>query len=282
MDSSSRGRNPSPPPRVPPPRQRSPPRPWYKDAIPEERAHSNMGNFVRLRDQIRVMLRKISREERNDFFREITVKAMENLKFCVKVFYSSPNLKYVREDFREIKESIDVLEEEYNAVMNADLVELRRLRDEVDKLDGDFKVGKVDCMQQKARVAKVLQELEAFKTDDKEARVETERLKAKARHIEKNLQKLSAESEAEEEQAYKDAFKSALASFIRERIAEFFRHEPRMLEENVAKFLKITYDAEVAKHEKSKRPWRQLKLGVNITQNVGNFLQKRMAPHKSQ
>ena len=241
-----------------------------------------MGNFVRLRDQIRVMLRKISREERNDFFREITVKAMENLKFCVKVFYSSPNLKYVREDFREIKESIDVLEEEYNAVMNADLVELRRLRDEVDKLDGDFKVGKVDCMQQKARVAKVLQELEAFKTDDKEARVETERLKAKARHIEKNLQKLSAESEAEEEQAYKDAFKSALASFIRERIAEFFRHEPRMLEENVAKFLKITYDAEVAKHEKSKRPWRQLKLGVNITQNVGNFLQKRMAPHKSQ
>lgn len=166
-----------------------------------------MGNLVRQRDQIKTMLKKISREERNDL-RDVTMKAMDSLKFCIKVFYSSPNLKYVREDFREIKESVDVLEEDFNAVMKA---------------------------------------------------------------------KKEKESEAEGDQSYKDAFKVALANFIRERIAEFFRNKPQLLEDNVAKFLQITYSAEVAKHGKSKRPWKELRLGSNISKNVGNFLQKRMA-----
>ena len=276
MESSRAREQPRTPPRVPPLRLRSPERPWYKDANFEERAHNHMGNLVRQRDQIKSNLRKISREERNDL-REVTTKGMDSLKFCIKVFFSSPNLKYVREDFREIKESVDVLEEDYNAVMNADLKEFRRLREEINRLDHDLKMGKGNYKQIKARIEKVLHELGAFKTDDKEAREMADQLKAKALHMEKMVQKLSSESETEEDQSYKDAFKEAMANFIRESIAEFFRNRPLLLEENVAKFLKITYDAEVAKHVKSKRPWKELRLGSNISKNVGSFLQKRMA-----
>ena len=276
MESSRAREQPRTPPRVPPLRLRSPERPWYKDANFEERAHNHMGNLVRQRDQIKSNLRKISREERNDL-REVTTKGMDSLKFCIKVFFSSPNLTYVREDFREIKESVDVLEEDYNAVMNADLKEFRRLREEINRLDHDLKMGKGNYKQIKARIEKVLHELGAFKTDDKEAREMADQLKAKALHMEKMVLKLSSESETEEDQSYKDAFKAAMANFIRESIKEFFRNKPLLLEENVAKFLKITYDAEVAKHVKSKRPWKELRLGSNISKNVGSFLQKRMA-----
>ena len=281
MDSSRR-RERSPPPRLPPLRQRSPERPWYKEVNFEERAHNHMGNLVRSRDQIKSNLKKISRNERNDL-RDVTMKAMDNLKFCIKVFFSSPNLRFVEDDFHEIKRSVDILEENYNAVMNSDLKEFRRLREEVDKLDKELKMDKADYNHIKERIAKVLQELEAFKTDDKEARAMAEQLKAKALHMDKTAlslsvkaEKLSSESETEADQSYKDAFMVSLANFIRERISKFFPTKPLLLEANVNKFLQITYDAEEKKHEKSKRPWKELRLGSNISKNVGNFLQKKM------
>ena len=90
----------------------------------------------------------------------------------------------------------------------------------------------------------------------------------------KQVQKLSSECDMTEA---KGAFKTALFNFFRERLMGFFRNSPQLLDAAVSKYLKITYDAEVAKHEKSKRPWKELKLGSNISKNIGDFLQKQMA-----
>ena len=242
-----------------------------------------MGNLIRQRDRIYVNLKKIEREGRNDL-REVTVKAMDCLKLCIKIFHSSPNLKYVRDDFYDIEKSVlepvHGLDDRYNAVMNADLEGLRRLRYELENLDRELKSGKVNYRDLRERIAKVLQELDGRRTsDDGEAKVEAETLRAKCHHLKKIVGKLSAESDSEEEQQCKRAFKAALENFIRGQVIAVLRHDPQLVEENVAKFLKMTYDAEVEKHAKSKRPWDELRLGAAISQNVGNFLKKRLAQH---
>ena len=279
MDSfRDRNRNPSPPPRAPPPRSRSPPRPWYKDVNFEERAHNHMGNLVSSRDRIYVNLKKIERERRNDL-REVTAKAMDNLKLCIKIFPSSPNFKYVRDDFYEIERSVlekGGLEDRYNAVMNADLDGLERLRNEVENLDKELKSGKVNYRNHRERIANVLLELDGLKADEGEAKVDAETLRAKCHHLEKTVGKLSAESDSEEQEQCKRAFKAALEKFIRGQFIAVFRNDPRQLEENVAKYLNLIYDKEVEKHAKSERPWKDLRLGTMISQNVGNFLKKRM------
>ena len=264
----------SPPRRMAPlPRRRSPERPWYKEVSNQDRADNHMGNLKRQRDQIKSNLKKIDREGRQDL-KDVTIKSMESLKFCVKVFFSSPNLELVEDEFYDIRKSVERLEDLYNTVMNAELKEFRRLRDEVDKLDDELKSGNRNYKQITIRIAEVLRKVDTIKTNDVEARAMAEQLRAKALHMGKQVQKLSSESEMMEA---KEAFKTALNNFIRERLVAFFRNRPQLLEENVAKYLKITYDAEVAKHEKSKRPWKELKLGTCISKNIDGFLQKQMA-----
>ena len=234
-----------------------------------------MGNLVSSRDRIYVNLKKIERERRNEL-REVTAKAMDNLKLCIKIFPSSPNFKYVRDDFYQIEESVRILDKRYEAVMKADLEGLQRLRNEVENLDKELKSGKVNYRNHRERIANVLLELDGLKADEGEAKVDAETLRAKCHHLEKTVGKLSAESDSEEQEQCKRAFKAALEKFIRGQFIAVFRNDPRQLEENVAKYLNLIYDKEVEKHAKSERPWKDLRLGTMISQNVGNFLKKRM------
>ena len=282
--------------------RKEPERPWLRSTSDQEKADSMVENLNRLQVQIEQNLEKIRNEKRRDL-KAVTKMAMEQFKYCLNVFQSLPNKGLVEKEIWDIKDSVEKLDDDYEAVMNSDVTAFRRMSDEVGNLREELRVftgmrGDKEYERLRARIQAVVKDLTAFDTDEVEIRNQRsvlreeaarmlEQLKAKATRVAEVVEMQRTERARSSSQTCKDEFKKALARFITEKLSEYFNARPEVrnaagddfeakFEGHVAQFLKMTYAPEVVKHEKAKKPWDDLRLGSNIRTNVADFIVKKM------
>ena len=284
------------------PLRREPERPWMRSSSDQEKADSMVENLNRLQVQIEQNLEKIRNEKRRDL-KAVTKMAMEQFKYCLNVFHTLPNKGLVEKEIWDIKDSVEKLDDDFEAVMNSDVTAFRRMSDEVGNLREELRVftgmrGDREYERLRARIQAVVKDLTAFDTDEVEIRNQRsllreeaarmlEQLKAKATRVAEVVEMQRSERARSNSQTCKDEFKKALARFITEKLSEYFNARPALrnaagdefearFEGYVAQFLKMTYAPEVVKHEKAKKPWEDLRLGSNIRNNVADFIVKKM------
>ena len=282
--------------------KKEPERPWLRSKSDQEKADSMVENLNRLQVKIEQNLERIRNEKRRDL-KPVTKLAMEQFKVCLKVFESLPNKGLVEKEIWDIKDSVEKLDDDYEAVMNSDVTRFRRMSDEVGNLREELKVftgmrGDKEYERLRARIHAVVKDLTAFDTDEAAIRSERsllrdegsrmlEQLKAKATRVAEVVEMQRSERARASSQTCKDEFKRALATFITENLSVYFNRRPELrvgaaadfearFEGHVAQFLKMTYAPEVMKHEKARKPWTELQLGSNIRKNVADFIVKKM------